>query len=652
MPTFQITGPDGKQYRVSGESANGALAALQQHLGSVQQEPDPRDSFFGRVDTAVRGAADTLSLGFADEIAAGLGTGFGYLGDYNAELARQRGIDSADVDERGGYRLAGQLAGAVTGGAGLAKNGLSMAANAAGRGASLGRVAAASAGEGAILGGLQGFGSGEGATGRAASAGVGAAAGLALGGAIPLAVSGVQNVAGMAAAPVMARIFPENYSQRALGEVARRAGMTPEDIYAALAQSQADDQAMFTAADALGHSGQRMLSTVARNPNDARQGVIEALESRQIGQGDRLASFIAEGFDATDTAAQRAAALTKSRDAASDAAFSAVRREAGPVDVSNVIDNIDQTLRPGVSTLMNPGNDIAYDTVENALSRARAMITDGRSNMTDFNALYRARQDIADWVKVAERAGRGNQARLLRDVRNELDRSLTKASSRYRDAMLGHEKGSRVIDAVDIGVNSASGRMRAADTVPRFSAMTPDEQSAFRAGYADPLIARIESAAMSPSTNKARALITPKTAEEFPAFAATGRATQLQNRIAREQRMFQTANAALGGSKTADNLADAAEMAKFDPGIMSKLLRGDVPGAIMDGIRRGMAEASGAPPRVIEQVSKALMETNPEAAREAFRGGAAKLTRSQQARARVIAAMITSGTAGTGRLAP
>lgn len=33
MATFEITGPDGKKYRVSGESAEGALAALQKHVG-------------------------------------------------------------------------------------------------------------------------------------------------------------------------------------------------------------------------------------------------------------------------------------------------------------------------------------------------------------------------------------------------------------------------------------------------------------------------------------------------------------------------------------------------------------------------------------------------------------------------------------------
>lgn len=140
----------------------------------IVRNPDDsaRNSFMGKVDTAMRGAADMLSLGFADEIAAGLGTGFGYLGDYDQELARQRGIDQADNENRFGYRLGGQLAGGVTGGAGLARNGLSLATNAANAGKSLRRVAFGSGVDGAILGAAQGFGSGEGSFDERAMNGV------------------------------------------------------------------------------------------------------------------------------------------------------------------------------------------------------------------------------------------------------------------------------------------------------------------------------------------------------------------------------------------------------------------------------------------------------------------------------------------------
>lgn len=79
MPTYLLTSPDGKKYRVSGEgTGEEALSQLQSRLGSSQSEPkkveqpetaQPRNS---TVDSFVRGGAQTYSMGFGDEIMAGL----------------------------------------------------------------------------------------------------------------------------------------------------------------------------------------------------------------------------------------------------------------------------------------------------------------------------------------------------------------------------------------------------------------------------------------------------------------------------------------------------------------------------------------------------------------------------------------------------
>jgi hypothetical protein len=188
MATFEITGPDGKKYRVTGESPEGAMSALKKSIGSnagaggsspgatmdaqppvggrlsdddrrsplpddlidegkriIDGDPEPRRGFMAGVDTVVRGAADIFSLGAADEIAAGadavlnpvFGTGEdgGSLSErYDKNLATQRGTDAADSEERGALRLGGQVAGGVVGGLGLVKAGLSLGANAAGQG--------------------------------------------------------------------------------------------------------------------------------------------------------------------------------------------------------------------------------------------------------------------------------------------------------------------------------------------------------------------------------------------------------------------------------------------------------------------------------------------------------------------------------------
>jgi hypothetical protein len=116
------------------------------------------------VDAAMRGAADTLSLGLSDEISAAGDTIFGRGGTYAENLYRQRGIDQYDQQNNFGPRLTGQLS------AGLALPTFGA------------RSVPQLAGVGAGYGGAYGFGSGEGGfVDRSGNALVGATIGGATG---------------------------------------------------------------------------------------------------------------------------------------------------------------------------------------------------------------------------------------------------------------------------------------------------------------------------------------------------------------------------------------------------------------------------------------------------------------------------------------
>lgn len=564
---------------------------------------------YGKAGSAAMGAADATTLGFGDELASALGSAISGVPRQQV-LNEMRGDAAKAQEENPGSYLAGQVGGglaqaAATGGAGFGLN-------AARTGAGLGRVALGSALDASLYGGAYGAGSADGdIADRAIGAGKGAALGFATGGALPLAIAGGKAVASPVLSPIMARLRPQDYADKAIQSGVRRTGMSTDDIVSMLTRAGADDQGMFNVADALGHHGGRMLSTVVRNPNDARQGIVDALTGRQMGQGERLSNFLAEGFAAPDTAAQRAATLTAQRTAAANANYGAARAGAGAVDASGAVQAADDFLTPGVTGMMNPGTNIADDSIEAAVRRARSYLTDGNSVLSDFSASLRAKQELDAMI---ERAQPAVQRQII-PIRNALDDALANASPDYAQARDVFRQQSRAIDAIDTGRNAASGRSRAPDNIATFQGMNPAEQSAFRAGYADPLIAKNESMAIAPTTNKARSLMTTKTGQEFPEFAAPGQADRLGNRIAREQQMFETSNAALGGSKTADNLADAAEMAKFDPSVMTKLFSGRPVAAMMDAAMKVFNEGRGMPPAVLERVGQALMMTDPAAAR-------------------------------------
>lgn len=605
---------------------------------------------FGRGRSATYGAADILGVGFGEEAAATLGSALTGT-SRDRVLAQMRRKQTQAQEQNPGSYLAGQIGGGIAQGVGLAGGGLSMGANLAKAGSSLGRVAGGSALDGLVLGSLHGAGSGEGLGGRAQNAAIGGVAGGVLGGAAPYAVAGAQAAVRPLLAPLMARLRPETFANQAMGDAVKRSGMTADDIANALTRSQADDQGMFNVADAMGHSGQRMLSTVARNPNNMRQTVVDTLTDRQMGQSDRLVRALSEGFDAPDTAAQRGAALTATRGATANTNYEAARQGAGAVDVSGALAQADDILRPGVNRLASPGSGIADDSLEGAVRRAQRLLTDGKSNLTDFTSVLRAKQDIADMIEAARRAGKNNQARVLAQISGKLDEALEASSSGYRAANDTFRQQSRAIDAIDTGAAATSGRTRATDNIARFQAMTPEEQAAFRSGYADPMIARVEASSVSPTTNRARPLMTEKTGQEFPAFAAPGKGDQMGRRIAREQRMFETANTALGGSKTADNLADAAEMSKFDPGVMMNLLRGRPVAAAMEAVAKMANEAKGMPPSVMDRIAKTLLETDPALARKMLQDAGTRAAQLDGRRALAQAILVNMQSAAAGRVA-
>lgn len=215
MPAFQITGPDGKKYKVTGDNAEGALEALQSQLGDTQQSApaiDPKtgqpqgvpafvppgvegyDPKTGTVAPKVSqadayglGAADIGGMGFADELAAPIGALIS--GDPREKvLAEMRGQSKAAQEQHPASFLTGQIGGgvasAVAGGVPRMLSG----------GASLlGRVLTGM-GIGGTQGAVHGAGTGEDMQSRLGNALTEGAVGTAVGGALPAVATGAGNL--------------------------------------------------------------------------------------------------------------------------------------------------------------------------------------------------------------------------------------------------------------------------------------------------------------------------------------------------------------------------------------------------------------------------------------------------------------------------
>ncbi|WP_146038665.1 hypothetical protein [Paracoccus sp. SY] len=610
------TAPDG----VTFNPATGQMEDL-----TLRQDPT---LFGGRTGAAMQGAGQGLSFGAMDEVVGAL-HGLTGPGSYAENSAYARDVMRDDLararDEHPvvayGAEIAGGAASSIGAASALGMTGAGTLGAQARQGAALG------AAEGAVYGGMSAEG---GAAERAAGAAKGAGIGGLTGFAAPYAIEGARRgfdtlvggpVASMRSAPSQVR------ASRAVQTAVDRSGRSVDEIEAGIRNAHAAGQTGYAIADATGYSGQRMLAGAARTPGDGRQEIVEFLTRRQDGQGRRIAGALDDALNAprnpqnlpavpggqapkdfrgatADAVRDR---LTRARNTVADAAYEAARRDAGPVDVRNALSVIDERIAP------MQGSGIAGDGIDAKLTRYRSRLAaqpggeayPGASSveLSDFNRILGVKQDIADDIGAAVRAGRNYEARTLMQLKDALDQALEGASGAYREANDGFARASRVIDQIDAGKAATSPRARVADTLGHYRAQTPEGQAAFRAGYTDPLMAKIENSA--PGVNKARPFLSDGATEELRAMAKDP--DDLLSFLQRENTMFQTANAASGGSMTADNLADSADVLTRGSSAVGNLLTGNFVGAarqIADGV---MNTLSGRNTATREEIARMLL---------------------------------------------
>lgn len=660
MPQFIITGPDGKKYKVTGPNAEGALNALKRQLGSgggaspapavlnpslgTDTEisgmlPDAKVSKVQREYEALPGwakpivaandliglAANGMTFGFGDKGLAKVDELLG-RGTYDERLNVRRGETEASRERAGLAGSVAEIGGSVLPAAKVAQLGVT-ATRLPGLWGRLGGMAIDGAGYGALT-----------AAGNDKDIGTGAAIGAGLG----LGGQALTNFFSTIAKPLTSRFFPQKATREALLKAMDETGTTPQAVAQDLATARAQGKDSYAVMDSLGLPGQRLARTVVRTPNEGRTPMVEFLNNRQAGQGRRVASDLAEGFGDPATALQRVKQLKDSRKAGADLNFTAARKSAGSVNINNVITKIDALV--GKPSTNIPG--ISDDTIGGLMGRVRSMLVgrDGRAQLIDFDTLLRVRKDVGDMASAAYRAGKNNQYSTLKSVLDEFDKSLAAASKDYRKAMKQFADDSKVIDAVDTGRKAAtSGRYE--DTIPGYWSMTPEQRTAFRAGYADPLIAQTQGAAVG--VNKVRPLINDAFSNEFPAFAAPGQAELLKQRIAREQTMFDTMDQALRGSRTDMNLADEADFGLLDPSVLGNVLSGNLTGAAKNAILQGISALKGQPASVRKMLSDALRVTDKDIALKNLEAAVAQINASQQQKQAIVRAMMLLGTVGT-----
>ncbi|KTR04999.1 hypothetical protein NS365_13290 [Aureimonas ureilytica] len=673
MAEIRIQGPDGSSFSFpEGTPGDVIETAMRSHYGAPKPEPqkpsNPRVQ--SGADAAILGALD--SIPFLDEAASGIDWALDKLPgrrgrSYDELLKTNRDEFAGAQKEYPTAYLGGQIAGGVAQGVGLAGAGLSMAANAARSGAGLARTAFTSGIDGALMGGVQGVGAGEDFEGRLGGAVTGIGGGFALGSAAPYAVAGATAAAKPLIAPLMSRVRPQGFANNALSDAMRRGGVSADDVVQRLEDASSDGQMAFNVADAIGHSGRRMLSTVTRTPNDARQGVVEALEARQMEQGRRVAGAFSDASGSPMTADEYKTALENLRSTEAGINYGPVMSETAPIDVNGAVAQANSRISPladqfarsqgavptdlSVRSSIEAGEAQLRDPIREALKTARSYLAGENLTASNVGQAFRAKTNLDRMIRDAADNNRGGEVEALLPVQQALDDALARTSPTYAAARDAYKTSSARVDAVGLGRKMDAGRTRVDDNLVAFEQLPDDEaRAAARVGFFDPKIRAAEGKAGT-GANAVRPYISESARRELPAFAAPGEGDLLMRRLGREQTMFETNHAALGNSKTADNLADQADMARFDPGAFSALLQGRPVAAAMSLVAQALNEGKGLPPPVLNRVAQALMETDPRAARAVLEAAQAKGTTNDAVRGRALAIMNALSGSGAGRLA-
>ena len=283
-PGTKIRLPDGSVQTLSGSPSVGregrevspGVYANETPAGAVAERERAPD-LWRNIDGAVRGAADTLSFGYADEIAAagdaaiGRGQGDSFGDRFRSNRNVQTAIDQADSRAIPAARFGGQFAGAFAApGAGAAGRFVANAPNVAG-------AALRGAGVGGLFGAA--YGSGNATDDRLGGAAAGGLAGAATGGAL----SGVTRGVGAAARG----LFGGSQARRSDADILAASGVftTPGARAGGLGKSLED------------------LSMRAPIMGSAVRGARDrSVESLNRAVGNRALSNIGEGLPATTSA--------------------------------------------------------------------------------------------------------------------------------------------------------------------------------------------------------------------------------------------------------------------------------------------------------------------------------------------------------------
>ncbi len=609
-----------------------------------------------QADAFVRGAANAVTFGFADRLAAAAGaaTGIGgKRGDYEGNLAAQRAFDKANLEEH----PVASIGGALAGGAALPIGAAAQAATLPGRMAT-----------GIGVGGAQGAIAGIGASpdlmntpevGK--NAAIGAATGAALGGLAPPVVEGLslgaQALARKSGIPqaIAGLRDPEGVAANMIGQAIARDRAAGGAPLSQQAFNEAAQRGQPMVTGDLGGAATQNLARAASNISpEAEIALKGALNERYESQGPRIANLIQDmgGGNSVETLDKMKAAASKankplyqkayqegasgiwndnlSQIASAPAVQDAIRAAARTGQNADVARGFPKTRNPFVE---NPDGTMG-------LTKAR----DGSTAIPSLQFWDHVKRNLDDAIEAAKRRGENYAASTMTGLKNSLVSELDKAAPTYAQARGMAAKAFGAEDALDAGAKFVTARGKNQEYAKTIAKMSAPERKLFAHGFLSALENQVREIPDRQDVVK-KIFNTPQARQRVEMAVGKEKAAELEKYLYAEGIMQRLNAAVSGNSTTAKQIQYLKEAGAggLIGGATYLGSGGDVKDASLGAVAGALAKrgSSAVNARVMQRVGELLASSDPKMQQRAINIIAS--TPGVQAYLRPFAANLASG---------
>ena len=566
---------------------------------------------------AFAGLADSLSMGFGDEIAGAIEAGVRKVqgdprsvGDiYTGFRDKVRQGMEADQAAAPSDYLQGQVLG------GVATLGVGTGGRAA---TTLGGKVIQGAKTGAGYGATYGFGSGKGLKDSLKKGGVGAVTGGTVGGAIPVAGEIIKAPVKMTgnALQMLVNSGTPKFAAKQIARAAEREGKTVAQIQQELSDlQQINPDAKVI--DVLGESGGRLGRAVVNRGGKGARELSKGVYERQLGQNDRVNAQLSKSLgdptsyqktldDAIETLRTNAKPLY-------DKAYSVPinYQQYGPA-ITRAWSRVPQRLRGAV---VAAANDLLVAEGKNAKAIGNVI---GRGKDGKITPLPTVEQwdyikrglDAVIQAENTKGAAGGMSAigRSLNNVKNDLMAVIDDAVPEFKAARAQYSDDLSVKNALELGRKSLN--TDAELIAKNMKGLDKASQDTFRVGYARGMAEKINS--MGPGGDAiGRLWAAPNQQKRLKAvFGSEENFRKFADFAAGEQKMRKTYNALGGNSTTAQQLSDLTDSglsgAEAFLEAAGQAGKGNFIGLAMTGLRKAVALSSGLSEARADEIAKVL----------------------------------------------